>query len=95
MFHCSNCGVDIKQEDKFCYSCGSVVEIHEENLCTNCKADISLDEAYCSNCGSKFSPYITNTAVEEGEEYNEWDSILPIIIILAIGAIIIIIALVN
>lgn len=58
---CSNCGVELKDDDTFCPSCGTKVETKndDELKCENCGSPIPENTLFCSICGTK----VENTKV--------------------------------
>lgn len=48
---CSNCGNQLREDAKFCNSCGSP-QVVESNLCPNCGKNLEENEKFCSSCGS-------------------------------------------
>ena len=49
---CTNCGFEIRKDDKFCTNCGTKIRKDNE-ICTNCGSEIRKDDKYCTNCGTK------------------------------------------
>lgn len=52
---CKNCGAALKDDTKFCGSCGKPVEAEQpvanEKVCTKCGAVVG-DEKFCNSCGT-------------------------------------------
>ena len=51
---CIQCGQELEEGAKFCYSCGAKVQ---NTFCSQCGAEIPSDAKFCSSCGSKTSDY--------------------------------------
>ncbi len=57
---CPECGGNIMQDDKFCGSCGTKLELitdeeTETKQCTGCEEEIPVDAVFCSCCGTKIA----------------------------------------
>jgi rRNA maturation endonuclease Nob1/TM2 domain-containing membrane protein YozV len=64
--YCKKCGEEVKEDSKFCWSCGNEIEKKEEKKecavktdtsekmsCWNCGKEIRDDSKFCWNCGGK------------------------------------------
>lgn len=51
---CIQCGQELKEGTKFCYSCGAKVQ---NTFCSKCGAKMPRDAKFCGSCGSKASDY--------------------------------------
>ena len=51
---CIQCGQELEEGAKFCYSCGAKVQ---NAFCSKCGAEIPSDAKFCGSCGSKTSDY--------------------------------------
>lgn len=51
---CIQCGQELKEGTKFCYSCGAKVQ---NTFCSKCGAEMPRDAKFCGSCGSKTSDY--------------------------------------
>lgn len=51
---CIQCGQELKEGTKFCYSCGAKVQ---NTFCSKCGAKMPRNAKFCSSCGSKASDY--------------------------------------
>ena len=51
--HCSACGAEVNENDKFCRQCGAEVEIEEAKYCPSCGKEVDIDDNFCMNCGEK------------------------------------------
>ena len=51
---CIQCGQELKEGTKFCYSCGAKVQ---NTFCSKCGAEMPRDAKFCGSCGSKTSNY--------------------------------------
>lgn len=51
---CIQCGQDLEEGAKFCYSCGAKVQ---NTFCSKCGAEMPRDAKFCGSCGSKTSDY--------------------------------------
>lgn len=51
---CIQCGQELEEGAKFCYSCGAKVQ---NTFCSKCGAEIPSDAKFCGSCGSKTSDY--------------------------------------
>lgn len=49
---CIQCGQELEEGTKFCYSCGAKVQ---STFCSQCGAEIPSDAKFCGSCGSKTS----------------------------------------
>lgn len=49
---CIQCGQELKEGTKFCYSCGARVQ---NSFCSKCGAKMPRDAKFCGSCGSKTS----------------------------------------
>lgn len=49
---CIQCGQELKEGTKFCYSCGAKVQ---NTFCSKCGAEMPSDAKFCGSCGSKTS----------------------------------------
>lgn len=49
---CIQCGQELKEGTKFCYSCGAKVQ---NTFCSQCGAEMPSDAKFCGSCGSKTS----------------------------------------
>lgn len=49
---CTQCGQELKEGTKFCYSCGAKVQ---NTFCSQCGAEMPGDAKFCGSCGSKTS----------------------------------------
>ena len=51
---CTNCGTEIKDDDKFCTKCGTPNEMEpKEVFCTKCGTKLDKGEKFCGECGTK------------------------------------------
>lgn len=51
--HCGNCGKKVRDGDRFCPDCGTVVKVKSvTRFCTNCGVESKLDSHFCSSCGN-------------------------------------------
>lgn len=62
--YCSQCGVPVKEIDKFCAKCGNKlkvdnvekksipIEVNSEIVCDNCGLLVPADKSYCIECGA-------------------------------------------
>lgn len=52
---CSNCGTELKYEEKFCPNCGQSTDFKKDNypknFCPNCGEKLSKSVKFCPNCG--------------------------------------------
>lgn len=61
MVKCTNCGVEVDDDIKFCPNCGNyivkndITDECEDNLstCTKCGAELKEDNSFCPVCGNK------------------------------------------
>ncbi len=60
---CTNCGVEVKEGQKFCLQCGALIP--QNKKCIKCGAELPLDAKFCSECGAKLD------GLEEPEEYDD------------------------
>lgn len=51
---CIQCGQELEEGAKFCYSCGAKVQ---NTFCSKCGAEMPRDAKFCGSCGSKTSNY--------------------------------------
>ena len=51
---CIQCGQELEEGAKFCYSCGAKVQ---NTFCSKCGAELPRDAKFCGSCGSKTSDY--------------------------------------
>lgn len=49
---CIQCGQELEEGAKFCYSCGAKVQ---NTFCSQCGAEMPRDAKFCGSCGSKTS----------------------------------------
>lgn len=49
---CTQCGQELGEGAKFCYSCGAKVQ---NTFCSKCGAEMPSDAKFCGSCGSKAS----------------------------------------
>ena len=49
---CDGCGAELKENAKFCSSCGKAVTPLAQN-CPNCNATVDSNDRFCSECGAK------------------------------------------
>jgi len=49
---CIQCGQELEEGTKFCYSCGAKVQ---STFCSQCGAEMPSDAKFCGSCGSKTS----------------------------------------
>ena len=49
---CIQCGQELEEGAKFCYSCGAKVQ---NTFCSQCGAEMPSDAKFCGSCGSKTS----------------------------------------
>ena len=49
---CVQCGQELEEGAKFCYSCGAKVQ---NTFCSQCGAEMPRDAKFCGSCGSKTS----------------------------------------
>lgn len=47
--NCSNCGVVVQADQKYCSNCGSELQL----FCSNCGQTVQPNQNYCSVCGNK------------------------------------------
>ncbi|MCZ7616379.1 MAG: zinc ribbon domain-containing protein [Ignavibacteriaceae bacterium] len=55
---CNTCGVNNKEENKFCINCGEELvetESTSGNNCPNCGAENNEDNKFCISCGHQLS----------------------------------------
>ena len=49
---CSKCGFENQENNKYCVSCGAVLEEKvEKSFCYNCGSENPVDSKYCVSCG--------------------------------------------
>ena len=60
---CTNCGVEVKEGQKFCLQCGALIP--QNKKCIKCGAELPLDAKFCGECGAKLD------GSEEVEEYDD------------------------
>ncbi|MDY6966742.1 MAG: SPFH domain-containing protein [Halobacteriota archaeon] len=53
MVKCSSCGVDIKEDAKFCPECGQKVLKEGMMSCPKCNSEIPAGSKFCAECGEK------------------------------------------
>lgn len=58
LYNCTECGLEVTSNDKFCGSCGTPVIIPEKKqeslkICINCEEKISDSAVFCPCCGQK------------------------------------------
>ena len=46
---CGECDVIVNKSDRYCHSCGNLLEMR----CKNCEKKVKSSDRFCSNCGEK------------------------------------------
>ena len=77
---CENCGQELQEDMRFCIKCGSPVEKKQNLRCKECGASVDPGAVFCDHCGA---PIQTKRR-----------KMLPVILVLAISALLIISAIV-
>ena len=61
---CTNCGTEIKDDDKFCTKCGTPNEMKpKEVFCTKCGTKLDKGEKFCGECGTKVEEEVVKAEV--------------------------------
>ena len=55
---CTNCGTNLRQDQRFCGQCG--VEVEANNACPKCQAPAEPENSFCGQCGTALNPAITS-----------------------------------
>lgn len=50
MSKCTNCGIELNENMKFCPNCGSSIPV--KKVCTNCGTELIEGMKFCHNCGA-------------------------------------------
>lgn len=79
---CSNCGATLKGDTAFCSSCGSKVEVAEDNKCRECGSEVPENVLFCPTCGAKVEqkqipPKITKTCPNCGFNVDDETTFCP------------------
>ncbi len=87
---CRNCGAELKENDRFCSSCGSTIETAKElevgkRLCSMCGAELAEGVTFCSSCGARIGEISVENA-SAGARFGSY--ILDLIIVNVVGGII-------
>jgi membrane protease subunit (stomatin/prohibitin family) len=54
LIQCSNCGMQVPRNAKFCPNCGNAMETVSAGIkCSKCGSDVSAGSKFCPNCGEK------------------------------------------
>ncbi|MFZ6872993.1 zinc-ribbon domain-containing protein [Undibacterium sp. Di27W] len=95
MLNCKNCGIENKDEAKFCTSCGSTMALgvdakpvlSDPVACASCQAPLAADAKFCKKCGTGVAGPVSSSAPEVAvaDKYDEIfkDSTRPVSIDLA------------
>jgi len=63
--NCKNCGVELKENAKFCSKCGTKVE---PDVCTKCNAPLKAGANFCPKCGTKVNVQANDVSPIKKEE---------------------------
>lgn len=55
---CTNCGTNLRQDQRFCGQCG--VEVEANNACPKCQAPAEPENSFCGQCGTALNPAIAS-----------------------------------
>jgi len=62
---CKSCGVELKENAKFCSKCGTKVET---DVCAKCNAPLKAGANFCPKCGTKVNVQANDVSPGKGEE---------------------------
>ncbi len=64
--YCPQCGAELKQNSRFCESCGMVIVQPGKRYCPTCGSETGLDASFCGVCGTPLPPANSSMMYPQG-----------------------------